>query len=254
MFFVITDRPTRSLNADALQHRAVLSELQTVCEAIAREVEGELFRRAAAGQRVNLDDLVSQYWSLRFRRTQQELKRDGLPPVITHLLEDEQTDPVLNHIRQLQLYNRAADPVKIVYHPRFISTVNPLWGIEYEQFVRGCHLGVFPSAYEPWGYTPLECVAMGVPAVTSDLAGFGRYTAEHLADHDEWGLTVLPRRGRSYEDAAADLARRMFAFCRLERRGRIALRNAVADRAEAFDWSRLGRYYDEAHDRALAVQ
>ncbi|GAB4545848.1 MAG: hypothetical protein Tsb0013_04070 [Phycisphaerales bacterium] len=253
VLFIVTDRPTRNINPDALQHRAVLSELSSVCDAMMQEVEGELFRRGAAGHRVHLDDLVSQYWALRFRRTQQALRREGLPPVITHTLEDEHTDPVLNHIRQLGLFNRAEDPVKIVYHPRFINTVNPLWGIEYEQFVRGCHLGVFPSAYEPWGYTPLECIALGVPAITSDLAGFGRYAQEHLADHDEWGLTVLPRRGRSFHDSAADLSRRMLQFCRLERRGRIALRNEVESRAEAFDWSRLGRFYDEAHDRALAI-
>ncbi len=253
VFFIVTDRPTLTINPDALHHRAILSELGSVCEEMMDEVKSELFRRGASGDRVNLDDLVSQYWSLRFRRTQQALRREGLPPVITHILEDEQHDPVLNHIRQLGLYNRAEDPVKVVYHPRFISTVNPLWGIEYEQFVRGCHLGVFPSAYEPWGYTPLECIASGVPAITSDLAGFGRYAAEHLADHDKWGLTVLTRRGRSFEEASADLARRLLAFCRLERRGRVSLRNEVESRAEAFDWSRLGRYYDEAHDRALAI-
>ncbi|MEM1422407.1 MAG: glycosyltransferase [Planctomycetota bacterium] len=254
VLFIITDRPTRNINPDVLQHRAVLSELDAVCESMMREVEGELFRKGVAGGRVNLDDLVSRYWALRFRRTQQALRREGLPPVVTHVMEDEGTDPVLNHIRQLGLFNREEDPVKIVYHPRFVSTVNPLWGIEYEQFVRGCHLGVFPSAYEPWGYTPLECIASGVPAITSDLAGFGRYAREHLPDHDEWGLTVLPRRGRSFHDSAADLARRMLQFCRLERRGRIALRNEVEARAEAFDWDRLARFYDEAHDRALAIR
>lgn len=254
VLFIITDRPTRSINPDALHYRGVLTELRTVCDEILREMRGELYQRAAAGERVHLDALVSQYWSLRFRRTQQALHREGLPPVITHVLEDESSDPVLNHIRQLGLFNRKEDPVKIVYHPRFISTVNPLWGIEYEQFVRGCHLGVFPSAYEPWGYTPLEAVAMGVPAITSDLAGFGRYVSEHMADHEEWGLGVLRRRGKSYSEAAADLSRRMLAFCRLERRGRIALRNSVEARAEAFDWSKLGRFYDEAHDRALAVR
>jgi glycosyltransferase involved in cell wall biosynthesis len=55
-----------------------------------------------------------------------------------------------------------------------VST-NPLFGLDYGQFVRGCHLGVFPSYYEPWGYTPLECMARGVPTVTSDLSGFGDY-------------------------------------------------------------------------------
>jgi glycogen(starch) synthase len=125
--------------------------------------------------------------------------------------------------------------------------------MDYEHFVRGCHLGVFPSSYEPWGYTPLECVAMGVPAVTSDLAGFGRFVADAYPDHDEWGLAVLPRRGRSFDQAATDLTRRILRFCQLDRRGRIAIRNEVEQHSWAFDWSRLAGAYHEAHDRALAT-
>jgi glycogen(starch) synthase len=132
--------------------------------------------------------------------------------------------------------------------------VNPLWGIEYEQFVRGCHLGIFPSAYEPWGYTPLECVAMGVPAVTSDLAGFGRYVAETYPDHDHWGVNLLARRGRSFDEAAADLTTKLLEFCRLDRRGRIALRHEVQQRAREFDWPKLVAAYHRAHDRALALR
>jgi glycogen(starch) synthase len=140
----------------------------------------------------------------------------------------------------------------VVYHPEFISSVSPLWGLDYDQFVRGCHVGLFPSSYEPWGYTPLECVAMGVPAVTSDLAGFGRFVAEVFPDHDDWGLAVLPRRGRSFDQAATDLTRWLMRFCRMDRRERIALRNQVEAHSRAFDWSRLASAYHEAHDQALS--
>lgn len=57
--------------------------------------------------------------------------------------------------------------------PEFLSSVSPLIGLDYEDFVRGCHLGVFPSYYEPWGYTPAECTVMGVPSITTNLSGFG---------------------------------------------------------------------------------
>jgi glycogen(starch) synthase len=167
------------------------------------------------------------------------------------VLEDPARDPVLAHLRALGLSNRAEDPVKVVYHPEFVSPVSPLWGIDYEQFVRGCHLGIFPSTYEPWGYTPLECVAMGVPSITSDLTGFGRYVVEVFPDHDDWGLLVLQRRGRSFHDAASDLTRRVLAFCELGRHGRIALRNEVEAHSRAFDWARLASAYHEAHDLAL---
>jgi glycogen(starch) synthase len=251
VMFIITSRPTRSLLPLALEKRGVLNELHEVCERVLERVGDDMFRRAAAGERLHLDDLIEEYWQLRYRRTQAAFRTERLPPIVTHVLEDDQTDPILVQLRKLQLWNRAEDPVKIVYHPEFITPVNPLWGIEYEQFVRGCHLGLFPSGYEPWGYTPLECMALGTPAVSSDLAGFGRYLRERLPDHEEWGLQVLARRGRSYEDAVSDLAARLLNYCMLRRRDRVGLRNEVERRSWEFDWSRLGPAYHEAHDLAL---
>jgi glycogen(starch) synthase len=195
---------------------------------------------------------VDEYWQLRFRRTQAAFRAHSLPPVITHILEDDATDPVLAHLRKLGLFNRADDAVKIIYHPEFIGPANPLWGIEYDQFVRGCHLGLFPSAYEPWGYTPLECMALGTPSISSDLAGFGRYVADLYDDPDAHGIQVLKRRGRSFHDAAADLTKRLLAFCKMSRRDRVELRNEVERRSWDFDWSRLGTAYHQAHDLALA--
>jgi glycogen(starch) synthase len=251
VFFVIASRPVRSIHPLALEKRGILNELRDVCDNIVDRVGESLFQRAAAGGKLQLDNLVDDYWQLRYRRTQAALRTDTLPPIVTHILEDDRTDPVLTQLRQLQLFNRADDPVKVVYHPEFITPVSPLWGIEYEQFVRGCHLGVFPSAYEPWGYTPLECMALGTPAISSDLAGFGRYVEEMLPDHDQWGVWVQPRRGRSYDDAANDLARRLYEYCQLSRRERVSLRNEVEKRSWEFDWSRLGTAYHQAHDLAL---
>jgi glycogen(starch) synthase len=251
VFFIVTSRPTRSIHPLVLEKRGVLNELRGVCANIVDRVGNQLFRRAAEGQKPVLDELVDEYWQLRFRRTQSAFRRNALPPVVTHILEDDHTDPVLAQIRQLGLINMADHPVKVIYHPEFVTPENPLWGIDYDQFVRGSHLGLFPSAYEPWGYTPLECMALGVPAISSDLAGFGRYVQETQPGHDNWGLTVLPRRNRGYHEAATDLAQRLLAYCRLSRRDRVNLRNEVEKRSWEFDWQRLGVAYHAAHDMAL---
>jgi glycogen(starch) synthase len=200
VFFIVTQRNVRSLHPRVLQARGILNELENVCDRVLDDLKEKLFREAAAGKRVNLDDLVSEYWRLRYRRNQHALKTDQLPMIVTHLLEDDQKDDVLNQIRNVWMFNQPDDKVKIVYHPEFINPTNPLWGMEYDQFVRGCHMGVFPSAYEPWGYTPLECMAMGVPAITSDLAGFGRYVEEMHPDLAA-GFTVT--RGTGLGSASA---------------------------------------------------
>jgi glycogen(starch) synthase len=94
-------------------------------------------------------------------------------------------------------------------------------------------------------------MALGVPSITSDLAGFGRYALEHFIGHQELGLSVIRRRGRSYHDAAAEMCKQMLNYCTTRRRDRIALRNAVERFSWEFDWSRLGPAYHRAHDLAL---
>jgi hypothetical protein len=54
----------------------------------------------------------------------------------------------------LQLFNSVHDRVKVIFHPEFLKSTSPLIPLDYDEFVRGCHMGVFPSYYEPWGYTP----------------------------------------------------------------------------------------------------
>lgn len=253
VFFVVTQRGGVHINRQCMRSRGIIRELYDTCQAITNQVGAKFFDHVTSGEIPKLSDLVDETWMLRLKRTMHAWRRDGLPPVTTHDFEDEGGDPVLAHIRNLWLDNAQAHPVKIVYHPEFITPANPLWKMEYDDFVRGCHLGVFPSAYEPWGYTPLECIASGVPAVSSDLAGFGRYVQAHMPDHAGWGAHVLRRSGRGFHDSAADLTRILLDFCRQSRRDRISQRNATNDHADAFDWMKLAANYAEAHDRALAA-
>ena len=188
---------------------------------------------------------------LRLRRTMHSWKRTVPPTIVTHDLIDDAKDEVLNQLRHSFLWNQQSDPVKVVYHPDFITPSNPLFGMEYDQFVRGCHMGVFPSYYEPWGYTPLESIALGVPAITSDLSGFGSYINQLMPDHEEKGLYVLQRKNLSWDQQANDLADRMFRFVQLSRRDRITLRNTVESFSLHFDWRNLSRYYHEAHGLAM---
>ena len=249
--FIITRRPTRSIDITALQSRAMLEEFRTSVDEIKKQVGEKLFLAAAEGQSPNLDSLVEDYWRLRLRRAIQTWKRQMPPGIVTHMLEDDQNDAVLNQLRACRLWNKQEDPVKVVYHPDFINPSNPLLGMEYEQFVRGCHLGIFPSYYEPWGYTPLESIALSVPAITSDLSGFGSYLQQLLPNHEQRGLYVLNRQNISFHDAADALTEYMFKFCQMNRRERMALRNEVESFSVHFDWSNLGKRYHEAHELAM---
>jgi len=128
----------------------------------------------------------------------------------------------------------------MVFHPEFLSSTNPLFGLDYEEFVRGCHLGVFPSYYEPWGYTPAECTVMGIPSITTNLSGFGCFMQEHIADPMSYGIYIVDRRFIGLEASVQQLAQYMFDFARLSRRQRIIQRNRTERLSDLLDWRNLG--------------
>jgi glycogen(starch) synthase len=252
IMFFITKQPYHSIDPEVLHSRAVLDEIRENCQAIQKEVGEKLFEAAASSNDLQLPDLnqfVDEYWRLRLRRTVQTWKTNARPKVVTHLLKQE--DDIIRNLHRTQLLNNPEDKVKVVYHPDFIVSTNPLFGLDYGQFVRGCHLGVFPSYYEPWGYTPLECMARGVPTVTSDLSGFGDYMMQIMRDYEQWGVSVVNRKTQNYQESAEQLANMLFKFTQQSQRDRITQRNRVESIADTFDWSNLRGYYDTAHELAV---
>ncbi len=255
VMFFITKRPTWSINPDVLESRGVLEEIRQTCEQIQEQVGQRLFLKGAVAtddhRLPDLNELVDDYWRLRFRRTIQSWKSKKWPIVVTHNLTDDLDDDILKYLRTHKLVNDPNDRVKMVYHPDFINATNPLFGIDYTEFVRGCHLGIFPSYYEPWGYTPLECIASGVPTVTSDLSGFGKYAETIEKELPERGVYLLKREGRKYDKQVNDLTKFLYDFVNTDRRERIIIRNRAEDFAEKFDWRILRKEYEKAYRKSL---
>lgn len=254
--FFITKRPFYSFNPEVLEAKAQIEDIGRACEEIERQVGARLYKNitSATGpyQFPNLTDLVDDYNRLKLRRFVQGWRSKELPKVVTHNLVDDHKDEVLNFLRTANLVNNQHDKVKVVYHPDFVTASNPLFKMDYSQFVRGCHLGIFPSYYEPWGYTPLESLASGIPSVTSDLSGFGDYIINNFPDHEKAGLFVVDRKTKDFNQAASQLADIMFRFVQLNRRERIGLRNHCEAASPHFDWQNLGKFYDRAYELALS--
>lgn len=254
IMFFITKRPFHSINSGVLQARAALDKLHQTTEAIQQQVGDMLFEHVMGMKENDFPDLnkfVDDYRKIQLRRTLQSWKSDGMPAIVTHDLVDDGNDEVLNFLRSSHMLNYQEDKVKIIYHPDFVSSLSPVLGMDYDDFVQGCHLGIFPSYYEPWGYTPLECMISGVPAITSDLAGFGDYLLEATADTEAHGMYVVNRRNKSFDEAANQLADQLFSFVQLPRVERIAQRYKLQSAAEHFDWHNLTSYYEKAYDLAL---
>ena len=254
MFFV-TRQPFYTINPEVLHAKAQIEDVWRVCEEIKEQVGRRLYTQITSAEGTyefpDLSSMVDDYLRLKLRRNIQSWKTKKLPKVITHTLKDDANDEILNFLRTSNLVNNRHDKVKIVYHPDFITTSNPLFRMDYNTFVRGCHLGIFPSMYEPWGYTPLECLASGLPSVTSEVAGFGDYVVNNIPDHDERGMYIINRKGRNFYEIAEDLANIMFDFVLMSRRERISLRYKCEESSLHFDWSNLGKYYDQAYNMVI---
>ncbi|XP_070350484.1 glycogen [starch] synthase, liver isoform X2 [Equus asinus] len=163
--------------------------------------------------------------------------------------------PDMNNILDrddLTIMKRAIFSTQVILHPEFLSSTSPLLPMDYEEFVRGCHLGVFPSYYEPWGYTPAECTVMGIPSVTTNLSGFGCFMQEHVADPTAYGIYIVDRRFCSPDDSCNQLTKFLYGFCKQSRRQRIIQRNRTERLSDLLDWRYLGRYYQHARYLTLS--
>ncbi|MCC6782981.1 MAG: alpha-glucan family phosphorylase [Planctomycetes bacterium] len=118
----------------------------------------------------------------------------------THHLFDEDKDPVRKRAIELGLTNASGARIKLIHVPIYLGPRDDFLGFEYEAVLAAMDLGIFPSFYEPWGYTPQESLGVGVPTITSDFAGFGRWAlSQALAEAD--GVTVVRRAGARYDQA-----------------------------------------------------
>jgi len=256
VFFIISKQPHHSINPTVLESRGVMEELRKGVKAISEEIEKKLFIKAASNagdpKLPDVNELIEDYWRLKYRRVLNTWKSDRLPPIVTHNLADDGNDAVLNFLRAANLINNREDRVKIIYHPDFITESNPLFGLDYSQFVRGCNMGIFPSYYEPWGYTPLECMASGIPTITSNLAGFGDFVYSETEGSEEDGVQIVDRVFKGFHESSQQLADMIFEFVHHSTHDRITQRNKAEVFSTLFDWEELIRFYEEAYSIAIS--
>ena len=111
-------------------------------------------------------------------------KQSGYSTVTTHYLVDQENDIITKKMRQRGLFNSSQNKVRLFFVPSYLNGNDGVFNMSYYDLLSGMDLTVFPSYYEPWGYTPLESLAFHVPTLTTTLAGFGlwvrsRYEGEH---------------------------------------------------------------------------
>ncbi|XP_074839822.1 glycogen [starch] synthase, liver [Carettochelys insculpta] len=250
--FFIMPAKTNNFNVETLKGQAVRKQLWDTAQSVKEKFGKKLYDALLKGEIPDLNKILDRDDLTIMKRAIFSTQRQSLPPVTTHNMIDDSNDPILNTIRRIGLFNNRTDRVKVILHPEFLSSTSPLLPMDYEDFVRGCHLGVFPSYYEPWGYTPAECTVMGIPSVTTNLSGFGCFMQEHVADPAAYGIYIVDRRFRSPDESCNQLTQFLYGFCQQSRRQRIIQRNRTERLSDLLDWRFLGRYYMHARHLALS--
>lgn len=182
---------------------------------------------------------------------QRRFKRAGKPPLATHDLHNEAGDEILGMFRQKGLLNSPEDKVKVVFYPTYLSGGDGLLNLQFYNVMAGSHLGIFPSFYEPWGYTPLEAGALGVASVTTDLSGYGLALKEVGLKKKLPGTYVIGRSQFDYDREKLDLLDILYEYTTLDSDERMELRLNANALAKNFDWKLLIQHYFEAHSLAL---
>jgi glycogen(starch) synthase len=258
--FIIMPGKTSSYTVETLKGQAVIKQLESTIEEVQKKVGERLFEHCSRfpnsshghnNEVPSIDELIKPADRVLLKRRIFALKREGLPPIVTHNMIEDSTDPILNQIRRVELFNKPEDRVKIIFHPEFLNANNPILSLDYEEFVRGCHLGVFPSYYEPWGYTPAECTVMGVPSITTNLSGFGCYMEDLIENTSDYGIYIVDRRMKSVDESINQLTDYMYDFAEKTRRQRINQRNRTERLSDLLDWKRMGLEYIKARQLSL---
>lgn len=170
----------------------------------------------------------------------------------THHLVNPGGDPVIQTLHQLGLYNREYSRVKVIFVPSYLNGNDGIFNMSYYDLLIGMDATVFPSYYEPWGYTPLESSAFHVPTITTDKAGYGMWIQEQGGPCTiEEGAQVLARTDSNWNDLISGIADAVFRFSRLDDKQVEAARKAAAALAEKAEWKHFFCYYEEAYKIAL---
>ena len=173
-------------------------------------------------------------------------------PFITHWLHNMTHDQVLDMLKYMGMGNRPEDKVKVIFVPCYLDGKDGILNKHYYDLILGQDLSVYPSYYEPWGYTPLESVAFRVPAITTDLAGFGLWVKglkNHRGIND--GVEVLHRSDYNYSEVADGIKDTISAFSAKTEAEVKEIRKRAGQVAEQALWKHFIEYYYEAYDFAL---
>ena len=174
-------------------------------------------------------------------------------PVITHNLFNPDHDPIYNRINAMGFHNEPQDIVTVIDVPCYLNGNDGIIDMTYYDLLAGLDAAVFPSYYEPWGYTPLESAAFGLPTITTDLAGFGQWVLDNFGDDSDLsGVKVVHRTDSNYDETVQTVVSGLINLYVMEPKMMQQVRKGSRTTSKAASWENFIEYYDKAYSQALS--
>ena len=247
--FFFVPAGTKGIDNNVLRSKVIFDDLiETIKEnnlEITQRITYSLFK----GSEASYEDILGTSLYEHFVESSRMIKKIGNPPLSTHIISDE-GDSIISMLRQKGLVNSQNNVVKTIFYPIYLNGPDGLLDMTYNEAISASHLAIFPSTYEPWGYTPLEAISCGVPAITSNLAGYGKFILENGAQ--DKGIFVLDFENKSFEERALALSEKLYWYSTLSRNNRVNMKISAKQTSNLASWDTLVKKYFEAHELALS--
>ena len=174
-------------------------------------------------------------------------------PFVTHQLFEPEHDRIINHVRHSGLQNKPKDRVKIIFVPSYLNGDDGIFNMDYYDLLIGLDMSVFPSYYEPWGYTPHESLAFAIPTITTSLSGFGAWAkkeVDYQSGMDD-GIEVIYRDDYNYNEVVEEIASLIFDFSLKSAEQVTILKEKAAELSDKADWAHFIKNYRQSYGIAL---
>ncbi len=234
---------------DIVDNLALFEDLEEAVQEESKNMSKRIMDAFSQRKPIRQCHIIDDSFLQRLKKTAFKLqKKDQNPPISPFVIDP---NDVTRCLERNGLLNSKEDRVKIVYYPTYLSSTDGIMGLDYYNAMMACHVGVFPSYYEPWGYTPLEAAALGCQSITTDLAGYGKFMKPRLGK-DDYSIMVVPRENKSYEEGVAYLEDVLFKIYSMNKSQRGQFKIRAKQLSKLADWDSLIKNYLRAYDLALS--
>ncbi len=242
---------TNGIRTELLENKNFYRHIRNYVDYNSEEIISNIVYELVSKHSISKEKILKKDFLQHLKKDLLRFKRQGNPSICTHYLPDEQNNEIIRSLIDNGLDNKEDDKVKVLLYPVYLDGSDGLINLPYYDSMSGCHLGIFPSYYEPWGYTPLEAAALAVPSITSDLAGFGRFINSEIKKNMEDGIFVLERFHKADEETIGKFTELLYKFSRRNKHQRAKNKINAFELSKIADWKKLIKNYIDAHNQAL---